>query len=117
MNNLTQEQEAQLLEAVLAGKVLPPVNTKLVDGHLVDMTDEEILAGNDDFGKLTFWQKKLLEAQTYLNDTDYIAWKLAEGAATSAEYAEQIAKRQQSRRTINEAEAALAGLEGGNSRQ
>ena len=44
------------------------------------------------------------ELQAYLRQTDYVAIKLAEGAATRDEYADVIAKREQSRVEIRELE-------------
>ncbi len=44
------------------------------------------------------------ELQAYLRETDYVAIKLAEGAATRDEYADVIAKREQSRVEIRELE-------------
>ena len=42
-----------------------------------------------------------------LADTDYIAAKIAEGAATNEEYAEKLAERAEWRTKINELEAII----------
>ena len=46
----------------------------------------------------------------YLRDTDYVAAKLAEGAATPEEYSEVLTTRGAARTKINELEAELANL-------
>ena len=43
----------------------------------------------------------------WLAETDYIAAKIAEGAATAADYAEKIAQRKAWRKEISELESAL----------
>lgn len=53
----------------------------------------------------------ILDRKARLSQTDYIAAKLAEGAATKEEYAEQIALRQQWREDINAANERIAELE------
>ena len=52
----------------------------------------------------------ILDRKTRLAKTDYIAAKIAEGAGTREEYAEQIAWRQQWRDDINAATARIAEL-------
>lgn len=51
---------------------------------------------------------ELAELQAYLASTDYIAVKIAEGAATREEYAGELARRQEARERINELRAELA---------
>lgn len=54
-------------------------------------------------------QKKMQELQnaySYLQQTDYVAAKLAEGVATKEEYAEVLEKRAKARNIINELEQA-----------
>lgn len=53
----------------------------------------------------------ILEKEARLRETDYVAAKIAEGAATSEEYAEVLAERQKARKAINEAQAEIAKLE------
>ena len=55
-------------------------------------------------------QEIILDRKTRLSNTDYIAAKLAEGAATKTEYAEEIAQRQQWRDDINAATARIEEL-------
>lgn len=45
-----------------------------------------------------------MELKKFLQDTDYICMKLAEGAATTAEYADTLAKREAARVEIRELE-------------
>ena len=47
---------------------------------------------------------RITELKQKLSDTDYIACKIAEGAATIKEYAEIISQRQAWREEINELE-------------
>lgn len=56
----------------------------------VEYTDEEYAEG------------RIAELKRLLADTDYIAAKIAEGAATREEYAEQLVQRQAWRDEINE---------------
>lgn len=49
-------------------------------------------------------QAHIVELKQKLADTDYIACKIAEGAATREEYAEIIAQRQEWREEINRLE-------------
>lgn len=53
----------------------------------------------------------ILEKEARLRETDYVAAKIVEGAATSEEYAEVLAERQKARKAINEAQAEIAKLE------
>lgn len=53
----------------------------------------------------------ILEKEARLRETDYVAAKIAEGAATPEEYAEVLAERRKARKEINDAQAEIAGLE------
>ena len=53
----------------------------------------------------------ILDRKTRLSKTDYIAAKIAEGAATREEYQGKLAERQQCREDINAANERLAELE------
>ena len=53
----------------------------------------------------------ILEREAKLRETDYVAAKIAEGAATPEEYAKVLAERRKARKEINEAQAEIAGLE------
>lgn len=53
----------------------------------------------------------ILDRESKLTATDYIANKIAEGKATQEEYADKIAERQSWRDDINAAEAEIARLE------
>lgn len=50
---------------------------------------------------------RIKELKSLLRDTDYIAAKIAEGAAEKEEYTEQMAQRQSWRNEINELEGSL----------
>ena len=56
-------------------------------------------------------QTIILDREGKLTSTDYIAAKIAEGKATTEEYAEKIAQRQQWRDDINAAKAEIERLE------
>ena len=56
-------------------------------------------------------QTIILDRESKLTSTDYIAAKIAEGKATREEYAEKIAKRQQWRDDINAALSEIERLE------
>lgn len=53
----------------------------------------------------------ILEKEAKLRETDYVAAKIAEGAATSEEYAEVLAERRKARKEINEAQAKIVELD------
>ena len=53
----------------------------------------------------------ILDRESRLTSTDYIAAKIAEGKATKTEYADKIAERQQWRDDINAATEEIARLE------
>lgn len=50
------------------------------------------------------------DREAKLRETDYVAAKIAEGAATPEEYAEVLDKRQQAREDINNAQAEIGEL-------
>lgn len=50
------------------------------------------------------------DREAKLRETDYVAAKIAEGAATPEEYAEVLDKRQQAREDINNAQAEINEL-------
>lgn len=56
-------------------------------------------------------QSIILDCEGKLTSTDYIAAKIAEGKATTEEYAEKIAQRQQWRDDINAAQDEIKRLE------
>lgn len=53
----------------------------------------------------------ILDRKTRLTKTDYIAAKIAEGAATREEYQEKLAERQRWREEINAATERIGELE------
>ena len=56
-------------------------------------------------------QTIILDRESKLTSTDYIAAKIAEGKATKTEYADKIADRQGWRDDINAAKAEIERLE------
>ena len=56
-------------------------------------------------------QSIILDRESRLTSTDYIAAKIAEGKATREEYSEKIAQRQQWRDDINAAQAEIERIE------
>lgn len=52
----------------------------------------------------------ILDREAKLKETDYVAAKIAEGAATPEEYAEVLAERRKARKEINEAHEKLEKL-------
>lgn len=53
----------------------------------------------------------ILDREAKLRETDYVAAKIAEGAATPEEYAEVLAERKKARKEINEAQEKLEKLD------
>ena len=62
-------------------------------------------------GKKNVLFSLILDREAKLRETDYVAAKIAEGAATPEEYAEFLVKRQQEREDINAAQAELEKLD------
>jgi hypothetical protein len=62
-------------------------------------------------GKKNVLFSLILDREAKLRETDYVAAKIAEGAATPEEYAEILVKRQQEREDINAAQAELEKLD------
>lgn len=52
----------------------------------------------------------VLKESAYLNETDYVAAKIAEGSATKTEYKSVINERRLSRERINAAQAEIERL-------
>lgn len=73
-------------------------NYKFVEGAVIERTNE------DKASDLTHIeaQNEIAELKTKLAQTDYIAAKIAEGAATKEEYAAEITQRREWRARINE---------------
>jgi hypothetical protein len=57
-----------------------------------------------------FYESEIRACKQLLGNTDYVALKIAEGAATTEEYAETLAKRAEWRVRINEIEELLGQL-------
>lgn len=93
-----------------------PCATKVSNAELLDMIeydceDEFVVRG----GMLVYEplpgvleRREIAELKAKLVQTDYIAAKIAEGAATRDEYADELAERRAWRDRINELEAVVA---------
>lgn len=57
-------------------------------------------------------KSELEEKKRFLNETDYVVIKIAEGSATKEEYAEVLAEREKARERVRELEVTIANLEG-----
>jgi hypothetical protein len=73
-------------------------------GGLARIIDGEIFLGKTEVEKQT--EQNTQRIQELLVATDYIAVKIAEGAATTADYADKIAQRQAWRQEIQALESA-----------
>ena len=83
------------------------------EGVFTNYTLDEVLSSDkSNAQKAAYLTDCIADFKGELAQSDYIALKLAEGAATADEYAEQIAARQEMRDTINEYQDALDALEG-----
>ncbi len=78
-------------------------NYKLTDGKLIERTDE------DKAPEMTrsAAEIEILQLKQNLADTDYIAAKISEGAATRQDYEVQVMKRAEWRARINELESII----------
>ena len=72
---------------------------RLIDGKIVVGKTKVELKAEANADRIEFLKAQLAE-------TDYIAAKIAEGSATSADYAEKIAQRKAWRKEISELESA-----------
>lgn len=70
-----------------------------VDGEYVDVEDVDI-------PEMPI-EEQIIEAKAELASLDYIGIKIAEGVATKEEYAEELARKVELRKRINELEAML----------
>lgn len=62
-------------------------------------------------GRRNVLSSLILDREAKLKETDYVAAKIAEGAATPEEYADVLAERRKARKEINDAQAEIAKLE------
>ncbi len=72
---------------------------KFINGEYIEMTETEIAEI-----QTTDKDLRLYDLKQKLAETDYVACKIAEGAATKEEYAQILADRQRYRDEINELE-------------
>lgn len=78
-------------------------NYLLIDGKPVLRSDEDKVPELERINALV----EIAQLKAQLAATDYIAAKLAEGAATADEYADELAQRAEWRKRINELEVAV----------
>lgn len=83
---------------------------KFENGKYVDLTESEICFEEDLKKTDEYILIQIAELKQKLVDTDYIACKIAEGAATAEEYAEELKQRQEWREEINR----LGAIQNGN---
>ena len=99
---VSNEDFIQLIQKSMElNKILSPDsdgNPTLTDLPEIELTDAEKI------------QNEIAELKAYLEQTDYIACKIAEGVATQEEYSEQLAQRAEARTKINELETQLEEL-------
>lgn len=88
---------------------------KIVNGKVIEFTEEEItvMRETEEEYKNTpqYISIRIEELKQMLSDTDYIACKIVEGAATIEEYSDIIKQKQQWRDEINELESILKAKE------
>lgn len=81
------------------------------EGNFTAYTLDEVLASDKgNAQKAAYLADCIADFKAELAQSDYIALKLAEGAATADEYADKISARQALRDTINEYQDALDAL-------
>ena len=107
------ENSKPYYQQILDGELeAPPFVHISDDGVFTDYTLEEVISCDQIVGRKSLWiNQRINKFKGQLRQSDYIAIKIAEGAATADEYAEQIAARQGIRDTINEYQDALNALE------
>lgn len=91
---LTREEHMALMDGQSTGKVITFHDDKKPTLEDPPPPTEEEIA-----------RQKIRELKNYLSETDYVAAKIGEGAATAEDYAEVIAKRKAARKEINELES------------
>jgi hypothetical protein len=74
---------------------------------VVEKTNEEITSEESIIISLINKQNRIKELKQMLFDTDYVVIKIAEGVATTEDYADVIAQRQVWREEINQLELEL----------
>ena len=96
-------------ERITAGLDKAPTGLKVEDGVLVQKTLDEKLADGDITQK-AYYLYKIVALQTQLKETDYIAMKIAEGAASKDDYADKLTERAAWRQQISDLQSKVASL-------
>lgn len=73
--------------------------------HIEEVGDEYCVVKNPEPTQEELNQQEIQELKQYLQETDYVVIKIAEGEEPTAEMLEVIYKRKQARARINELEA------------
>lgn len=97
----------RLIQSVCEGSA----THRVLRGPDLEWYVEKIPELTDDEKAMKAAREKKSQAETKLSSTDYVAAKIAEGAATRDEYATVLAQRQAWRDEVNAAEAEIQALE------
>ena len=94
--SMTSEEHMALMDGQAEGKVITFHDDKKPTLEDPPPPTEEEIA-----------RLKIRELKNYLSETDYVAAKIAEGAATAEEYSEVLEKRRETRSEINKFEEVI----------
>lgn len=93
---ITREEHMALMDGQAEGKVITFHDDKKPTLEDPPPPTEEEIA-----------RLKIRELKNYLSETDYVAAKIAEGAATAEEYSKVLEKRREARSEINKFEEVI----------
>lgn len=93
---ITREEHMALMDGQAEGKVITFHDDRKPTLEAPPPPTEEEIA-----------RQKIRELKNYLSETDYVAAKIAEGAATAEEYSEVLEKRREARSEINKFEEVI----------
>lgn len=93
---ITREEHMALMDGQAEGKVITFHDDKKPTLEDPPPPTEEEIA-----------RQKIRELKNYLSETDYVAAKIAEGAATAEEYSKVLEKRREARSEINKFEEVI----------
>lgn len=93
---ITREEHMALMDGQSEGKVITFHDDKKPTLEDPPPPTEEEIA-----------RLKIRELKNYLSETDYVAAKIAEGAATAEEYSKVLEKRREARSEINKFEEVI----------
>ena len=78
--------------------------------HIEDIDNYYAVVKNSEQTEEERKEIEISELKDYLSATDYVVIKIAEGSATSAEYADVLDNRKKARKRINELENDIVNL-------